>query len=65
MAKSKPRVKVPKSAKAGEVITIKTLMARLELPTTGEYTLNVAQIELLPPSTPSTTSFTVETTKIQ
>ena len=27
MAKSKPRVKVPKSAKAGEVITIKTLIS--------------------------------------
>jgi sulfur-oxidizing protein SoxZ len=27
MAESKPRVKVPKSAKAGEVITIKTLIS--------------------------------------
>ena len=27
MAKSKPRVKVPKTAKAGEIITIKTLIS--------------------------------------
>ena len=47
------------------LVITKTLTARLLLPTTGEYTLGVVRIELLPPSAPSTTSFTVEISRFR
>jgi hypothetical protein len=42
------------------LVASETLTSRLRLPTTGEYTLGVARVELLPPTSPSETSFVVE-----